>query len=74
MILVDQLHYSKSTDYKGPKQEKIYFLGNQVLDLANLGQTYLAQAITSYNESIERRQEETDAADEDILASELDRG
>lgn len=74
LSLADQLHRFKSTDLKGLEQEKIYFSENQVPDLVDLGQTYLARAIASYNESIERGQGRTDAADEDALASEINRG
>lgn len=56
LSLADQLYRSKSTDPKGPEQGKIYFSENQVPDLVDLGQTYLARAIASYNESIERGQ------------------
>lgn len=74
LSLADQLHRSKSTDPKDPEQGKIYFSENQVPDLIDLGQKYLARAIALYNESIERGQGGTDAIDEDALASEPDEG
>lgn len=43
---------------------------NQVPDLIDLSQTYLAKAITLYNKFIERRQEGTNIANKDALALE----
>lgn len=42
--------------------------------MVDLGQVYLARAIALYNESTEKGQGGTDAADKDALALELDRG
>lgn len=70
LSLADQLHYSKFTDPKNPEQKKIYFPENQVLDLIDLGQKYLAQAIALYNKSIKRKQEKINIIDKDVLALE----
>ena len=54
LSLTDQLYHFKSTGPKAPKQGKIYSLENQVPDLIDLDQKYLARVIALYNESIKR--------------------